>query len=341
MTSVLMVGNFLSLRGGHRHYCEDLADRFEARAWSVTRTSDRPGRVARVADMIKTTWSRRHSYAVAIVDVFSGPAFLWAEAIGFELEHLSIPYVLALRGGSLPSFAKGWPRRVRRLLSHASRVIAPSSYLRDELARFAPSISIIPNGLDLARYTARAREHVTPRFIWLRTFHSLYNPLLAVEAFALIRTKYRDATLRMVGSDRDGSKARVERRIHELDLGDSIVLVPGVDKSQVGAELARGDVFLNTSNVDNTPVTVLEAMASGMSVISTNVGGLPYLLENGRDALLVPPHDAPAMAQAMERLLVEPELSSRLSKRAIERSRVFDWSTVLARWDDLLRDVVR
>ena len=337
MKSVLMVGNFLSSRGGHRHYCEDLADRLEARAWSVRRTSNHSGRVARLADMLATSWSHRHEYTVAIIDVFSGPAFVWAEAVCFELDRLRKPYVLALRGGSLPTFAARWPRRVRRLLTHASRVIAPSSYLRDTLS-WGP-IGILPNGLELSRYTPRIRAPVTPRFVWLRTFHELYNPLLAVEAFALVRAKHHSATLRMVGPDRDGSIARVERRIRALDLVDAVTLVPGVEKSQVGAELAKGDIFLNTSSVDNTPVTVLEAMASGMCVISTNVGGVPYLLEDEEDSLLVPPDDVRAMANAMERILVDDELAGRLSRRAAERSRGFDWQTVLERWDALLDEV--
>jgi glycosyltransferase involved in cell wall biosynthesis len=99
----------------------------------------------------------------------------------------------------------------------------------------------------------------------------------------------------------------------------------------------RGDIFLNTTNVDNTPISVIEAMACGLCVVSTNVGGLPYLLENEEDALLVAPGDPEAMATAVRRLLTDAELAERLSRNARRKAEQFDWSVILPRWQALLR----
>src|SRR5207302_287455 len=73
--------------------------------------------------------------------------------------------------------------------------------------------------------------------------------------------------------------------------------------------LSRGDIFLNTTNCDNTPVSEMEAMACGLPVVSTNVGGIPYLVEDGESALLTPPADAEAMSNAVVRLMHEPILA--------------------------------
>jgi Glycosyltransferase len=93
---------------------------------------------------------------------------------------------------------------------------------------------------------------------------------------------------------------------------------------------------LNTSRVDNTPVSVLEAMACGLCVVSTNVGGISYLLEDGHDALLVPSNDPSAMAAAVHRILVEPSLAKHLSYNARKKSEQFDWSNILPQWEALL-----
>jgi glycosyltransferase involved in cell wall biosynthesis len=100
--------------------------------------------------------------------------------------------------------------------------------------------------------------------------------------------------------------------------------------------LNGADIFLNTTNVDNTPVSIMEAMASGLCIVSTNVGGISYLLEHERDALLVPPDDPEAMAGAVRRLLTEPELAARLSNNARRKAEEFDWATVLPKWKELL-----
>src|SRR5690606_15287473 len=83
--SILLVGNFLSASGGSRSVCEDLALRLAASGWPVLTTSNKPGRLARLLDMMKTAWTNRYRYAVAQVDVYSGAAFIWAEAACWTL----------------------------------------------------------------------------------------------------------------------------------------------------------------------------------------------------------------------------------------------------------------
>src|SRR5581483_5520203 len=107
-------------------------------------------------------------------------------------------------------------------------------------------------------------------------------------------------------------------------------------KPEIPIRLNEFDIFLNTTNVDNTPVSVLEAMACGLCVVSTNVGGLPYLLRHEQDALLTAPGDAQAMASAVCRLLGEPKLGEQLSKAARAKVREHDWSVVLPQWQELL-----
>ena len=151
-TGVLLVGNFfVSARGG-RAVGEDLALRLSGSGWRVLTTSWRASRVLRLLDMVATCWRRRGQFEVACVDVFSGAAFVWAEAACLTLRLAGKPYVLALRGGNLPAFAKRHRRRVRSLLRSAACVVAPSSYLRDAMSSYRDDVLLQPNAIDVGAY---------------------------------------------------------------------------------------------------------------------------------------------------------------------------------------------
>ena len=333
---ILFVSNFLSGAGLNRGYSEELADRLEAGGSSVIRTSSQLGRGMRLVDMLRTTWAERHHYTVAHVDVFSGPSFLWAEIVCFELRRLGKPYVLTLRGGNLPEFARACPRRTRRLFESAALVTVPSSYLEDRMRAYRRDLKIVPNAIDAQACGFVSRPQLRPRLVWMRAFHAIYNPVLAVDVLARLRRRHRGASLKMVGPDKDGSLADVKRRAHEVGIADSLTVIPGVAKRDVARHLADADLFINTTNIDNTPVSVLDAMACGLCVVSTNVGGIAYLLEHDQDALLVPPNDPEAMTDAVHRILTEPGLALRLSRNARRKAETHDWSVILPHWESML-----
>lgn len=335
-----MVGNFLSAAGLNLTVCEGRAERLRAAGWHVITTSDKPARLPRLLDMVRTAWTRRHDYDVAHVEVYSGPAFLWAEAVCWTLRRAGRPFILTLQGGALPAFAQRWPGRVRRLLASAVAVTTPSRYLLDKMAPYRADLLLIPNPLDISRYPFRLRTHARPHLIWLRAFHDIYNPTLAPRVVARLLAGFPDVYLTMVGPDKgDGSLQRTQQATAGLGLAGHVAFPGGVPKADVPRWLDQGDIFLNTTNVDNTPVSVLEAMACGLCVVSTDVGGIPYLLDHERDALLVPPDDPEAMAAAVRRVLTEPGLAERLSRNARQKAEQYDWSVVLPQWEELLSSI--
>lgn len=338
---LLYVSNFLDAHA-NVSYCHELAERLAARGMRVTRTSQRSNRAMRLADMLTTAWRHRSDYDVAIVDVFSGAAFVWAEAVCFALRRLGKPYVLTLHGGNLPVFAARWPTRVRRLLASARRVTAPSGYMREQMRRYRDDIVLLRNAVDTRANAFTERHAARARAIWVRAFHAIYNPALAADAIALATRAVPELSLTMLGPDKgDGSREALVRRARELGVAAKIDVLGRVDKRDVPAHLARADIFLNTTNIDNTPISVLEALASGLCVISTAVGGIPYLLEHERHALLVPPRDPVAMAAALERIVVDRELARRLSREGRALALEHDWVPVLAAWTRLLEEVAR
>jgi glycosyltransferase involved in cell wall biosynthesis len=219
-------------------------------------------------------------------------------------------------------------------------VIVPSLYLLEAMRYYRSDINLIPNALDINFYPFIQRVSPRPILIWLRAFHEVYNPELAIWVLDIIRKDYPDGRLIMVGPDKgDGSFQRTKQLVIERGL-EGVVEFPGrVPKSEVPIWLNKGDIFINTTNCDNTPISVMEAMACGLCVVSTNVGGLPHLINNGRDGILVNPNDPAEMAAVVQRLLTEPSLAEKLSCHGRQKVEQFDWAKILPIWEDLFSTV--
>ena len=335
---LLMIGNFLSSSGGRRAVCEDLAARLRENGWPVRTTSSRLGRLPRVLEMLWSVLFWRQQYRLAQVDVYSGAAFLWAAAAAALLRMVRKPYVLSLHGGNLPSFARRWPRLVHKVLRGAAAVTAPSAYLVREMSAFRAEIRLVPNPLAISRYPFVERSQPRPSLVWLRAFHAVYNPELGPEVLALVAEEFPEARLTMIGPDKgDGSLARTRAAAERLGVSPRLTVVEGIPKEFVGETLNHADVFLNTTSVDNAPVSVTEAMACGLCIVSTNAGGIPDLITDGVEGLLVPSGDASAMAAAVNSLIRDCSRAARLSRAARRRAEVFDEAAVLNEWDQILR----
>ena len=340
--SVLIVGNFLSSRHGTQGICEALAQKLSTRSWTVTTTSSKNNRFFRLSDMLSTVWRNRSAYPVAQIDVFSGPSFFWAEAVCWLLSRLGKPYVLTLHGGNLPIFAQRYPGRVKRLVSSAAAVTTPSCYLKEVFSEIRNDILLLQNAIELSTYSYRHRPNPAPRLTWLRAFHSIYNPSLAAKAIALLVDEFPDIELTMFGPDKnDGSRETMEAWAKNANVASRIHVPGPIPKSEVPAALAPYDIFLNTTTAESFGVSVMEAAALGMCIVTTNVGELPYIWTHEEDALLVPPNDPEAMANAVRRILTEPELAERLSRNARAKAEQFDWSVVLPQWEQLLTGVAQ
>ena len=339
--NLLLIGNYLSGPGYNHNVWQDLAGHLPKVGFGVITTSSKEKKIPRLLDMLKTIWLRRNDYQIAQIDVFSGQAFIFAECSARLLRALNKPFILTLNGGNLPQFSQKHFQRVQQLLTMADAVTAPSMYLLDRMAICRSDIQLLPNPIEISNYPFRLRKYPKPAMIWLRAFHHVYNPTMAPRVLANILNDYPTASLVMIGPDKgDHSLQNTMEVTDHLGVEQKIKFPGAVLKSEVPMELNQGDVFINTTNFDNTPTSVVEAMACGLCVISTNVGGLSYLLNDGEDALLVPPDDPVAMGVAARRVLSEPGLAERLSQNGREKAEKLDWANILPLWNSLFMRLI-
>lgn len=338
---VLFVGNFLSAGiSGSRGICEEISLRLANREWRVLTTSHYRQRLYRFSDMLLTIFLKKNIYDVASVDVYSGSAFLWAEWSSLLLQTLKKPYLLVLRGGGLGEFSKKHPHRVKKLLSFAQLVVTPSLFLQRELYNLKSDIQYLPNGLDLSGYTYVQRHQACQKMVWLRALHEIYQPEMAIKVLALLKQEFPDIELLMVGPDKkDGSREKMEQTAASLGVTDSLNWIGPVPKSEVPRVLNQGDIFLNTTRYESFGVSVMEAAACGLPIVTTNAGELPYLWQDETDALFAPVGDASAMANAVRCLLRSPELTEKLSRNARIKAEQYDWSVILPQWERLFTEL--
>jgi glycosyltransferase involved in cell wall biosynthesis len=340
--AVLNVGNFLSAKGYNRQFIEELSEQLAANEFTVIRTSAVESKPLRLLDMMRTMVFARGRYDVIHVTLYSGRAFFWGAAAVVLGGMLRRPLVLSLHGGNLPEFAKRWRRSVRAVLTAPAAVVAPSEYLRSAFHSDRADIRVIRNPIHLERYIPSERTTARPQLVWLRAFHAIYNPALAVRIVAALAQRYPEVRLVMVGPDMgDGSLESAKGLAKTLGVENNVVFRDAVPHVEVPEVLSSADIFLNTAAVDNTPISVLEAMACALCVVSTAVGGIPYLVEDGRNGLLYPGGDAVAGAARVAQILDDTTLAASLRRNARSTAEACDWPRVLNEWKTLLSAVAR
>lgn len=268
-----------------------------------------------------------------VVAVFSGPSFWIADYASLLARRIRPKkVVLFLHGGHLAEFERTHPARVARAFDRADRILAPSDFLADSFRARGYEVGVIPNVLRTDRYQYTPRHRARPALLWMRTFDEIYDPCLAVDVLAQVAENHPEVTLTMGGADH-GALAETRARATEMGVADRVTFAGYLDTRSKLRAFADHDLFLNTNRIDNMPVSVLEAAASGLVPVATAVGGIPSLLTDGSDSLLVPAGDATAMGQAVCGLLDDPARFAALSRGARDLAEQSGWAAVRPQWE--------
>lgn len=336
MKHLLYIGNKLSKHGLNKTTVETLGKSLEEEGYKVHITSDKKNFFFRILDMVFSVirFSKKVDYI--LIDTYSTKAFWYAFITSQLARVFKIKYIPILHGGNLPKRLDKNPFLCQLLFKNSYKNVAPSHYLLREFEeRGFSNVIYIPNTIEIEKYTYKKRKKFQPKLLWVRAFASIYNPKMAVEVLCVLQNKFPQATLTMVGPDKDGSLIETKRKADELGL--RVNFTGQLSKEawwQVGAD---HDVFINTTHFDNTPVSVLEAMALGLAVVSTNVGGIPFLLTHEETALLVADGQVEEMCVAIENTIQNPTASFLRTQQARVLVEKMDWQVIKEQWNSLLQ----
>ncbi len=250
---------------------------------------------------------------------------------------LGKPVVMNYRSGEGPDHLRR-SAIARAVLRNVDRNAVPSRFLQDVFAGFGIPAEVIPNIVDVERFRFRQRQPLRPRILSTRNFEALYNLPCTLRAFRLVQDRFPAAQLTLVGAGTE--EAALRRLAAHLQLRN-VTFAGRVPPDDIYRYYADADIYLQTPDIDNMPSSVLEAYASGCAVVSTNAGGVPAILTDGRHGLLVPRGDHVAAAAAITRLLGDHRLAEQLRLAALDACSTYQWSAVRELWIRLYQDLVR
>lgn len=245
--------------------------------------------------------------------------------------------VLNYHSGQAEDHLARWRHSATATIRLADRLVVPSAYLVEVFARFGLPSRAIHNFVATARFHFRERgRSQSPHFFSNRSFEPLYNVACTLRAFALVQKRFPEARLTLAG---DGSqRAELERLAVELNLRH-VAFTGCVEPERMPELYDEADIFLNSSEIDNMPVSSIEAFASGLPVVTTDAGGIPFIVADGQTGLITKRGDYQAMAACAIRLLEDDELRSTLTRNAHEECRKYSWAAVRDEWLSLYGEV--
>jgi len=271
---------------------------------------------------------------MVLIDCYSTDAFWFAVFAAAICRFNRLKYVPILRGGNLPHRIQNSKRISDYLFNGSLLNVATSRYLHECFNSHGYRSIIIHNYIELIKYPFTHRRMVSPRILWVRAFHSTYNPVMAINTFRIVQERFPDAKLCMVGPAKDGTMDMCKKVVNSEGL--NVEFTGKLEKEKWIKMSVEYDIFINTTDYDNTPISVMEAMALGMPVVSTNPGGVSKLINDGVDGILVNTGDYESMADSIINLLTDHNKAGSISRAAREKAEMWDWNVVKTKWMDLI-----
>tara|TARA_R100001369_G_scaffold90885_1_gene130719 strand:+ start:66 stop:1091 length:1026 start_codon:yes stop_codon:yes gene_type:complete len=330
--NLLYIGNKLSKNGNTLSTIESLANKLQEEGFAVNTASTVQSKPLRMLDMIMTVFKNRKWADVVLIDTYSTLNFQYAVAVANICGFFKIPYIPILHGGNLPSRLQKSKKQSKKLFGKAKTNVAPSHYLLEAFKNEGyTNLTYIPNTIEINNYPFLLRNNIQPKLLWVRSFSKIYNPMLALYVVeVLLKKGHTNTELYMVGPDKDGSMETCKAYAKQKNL--PVTFTGALTKQEWIQQSKNYNIFINTTHVDNTPVSLIEAMALGLPVISTNVGGIPYLLTHDETGLLVPPNSATKFVAAIEGVLQNQEETTAMAIKARKSVEKFDWKEVKKHW---------
>ncbi|NWG74716.1 MAG: glycosyltransferase family 4 protein [Rubrivivax sp.] len=250
-----------------------------------------------------------------------------------------VPVVVNYRGGEAADFLRRSAGLVRASMRRAAGLVVPSRFLQQVFGEHRMPAQVVPNIVDTELFRPSPQPPTRQQLIVARRLEPIYDNATALRAFAQVVAEYPQARLVLAG---DGpEEASLRQLADELGVTAQVEFAGALDRDAIAARLRESSVSINPSRVDNMPNSVLEALACGVPVVSTRVGGVPFVVDDGETALLVPPGDPDAMARAIVRLLRDPALAKRLRDAGLAVAEQYRWVCVSPLWDEVYRRAVR
>ncbi len=241
-----------------------------------------------------------------------------------------------IHGGAFPEFYQNNVQWSDSVLKNIDHIVTPSHYIQAFLQSKNYRVTYIPNFIELHLFPHNWQYSGSFNLLWVRAFHDIYKPELAIRTVHALKQKYPNIHLTMVGPDQ-GLLTESLALIQSLHLQDKITITGAIANTKLTEYYCSHAVFITTTSYESFGVSLMEAAASGIPMVSTSVGEIPHLWKTDTDCLLVTDNDVKAFCEAIDKLFSDKELQLRLSSAAQKKAEQYTWTKIKPQWDDILQ----
>ena len=237
--------------------------------------------------------------------------------------------LLNYHSGEAEDHLRRWRRTAIPTIKLADALVVQSEYLVEVFAQFGLKAHAIYNIIDPGKFRFRERVPLRPVFLSNRNLESHYGVDRVLRAFAIIQAKVPEASLKVVG---DGNqRGSLEALASDLGL-QNITFTGQVDPNSIADVYDAADIYLNGSEIDNQPLSLLEAFACGLPIVTTDAGGISFMVTDGKTGMVVPRGDYQQMADRALRLLNDSALTKTIVEQGRQECRKYAWESVRDQW---------
>lgn len=328
--NILFIGSFLAEKKGTKGIAEKIQERFK-NEYNIKLSSNKQNLFYRLYEIIRDTAFSK--YEIVNIDVYSGKALTYAK-IALIIAKLRNKYVITnLRGGKLYEIYNDFPKKLE-FLKKSNKIVSPSLFLTEFFNSKGFNIETLPNYIDNTNFPYKRENIKKHSLLWVRAFNDIYQPELAIKTISILKQKYPNIHLTMIGPDKGFQKSS-EELIEKLNLKDYISILGKIPNEELHKYFHNHHVYVNTTLYESFGSAILEAASCGIPIVSTNVGELPYIWEDNKEILLCT-SDENEFAQKVSRIFENQDLEKTLSINARKKAEQFDWKNIKNRWINLI-----
>jgi L-malate glycosyltransferase len=244
--------------------------------------------------------------------------------------------ILNYRSGEAEDHFTRWGRSIFWIIRLADKIMVPSGYLVDVFRKFGFHAESIFNISDFGAFQYRERRTVTPHILVARNLEPLYDIKTSIRAYAAIKSRYSAATLTITGYGSD--EGRLKSLVRDLNIQD-VTFTGRVERTRMPELFQQADIFLNSSVIDNMPVAIVEAFYAGLPVVTTDAGGIPYIVRDRESGLLAPKGDVNSLAAALGEVIDNADLRQKIVDGGRAFAQECSWPRVKWQWAKVYREL--
>lgn len=333
MNKVLFIGSHLSKAKATKSMSEKLQELLSP-AIKGKLVSKVENKLLRLVDVIVSALFGR--YDIIYIDVYSGLAQIYA-VVAFTIAKIRRKRVIiTLHGGRLSEFYVRNPYLLNYMFKLSDLVTTPSKYLESYFLKVCSEIVYVPNFVNLKKFPYKFFKPIHPKLLWVRAFDKYYDPNLAIFVLAILKPRYPELTLTMIGPDK-GTLNNTIKLIKKNKLCNAVDIIGPVPNDELTGYFHSHSVFINTPLYESFGVCVLEAASSGIPIVSTDAGEIPYLWDHDKEAIIVPRSNPEMMADAVSTILDNDNLGKAFSERANVKASQFNGDVIRTKWLTLIK----